>query len=486
MLSLNIWCGGAGQLGKMIEIIKTHDADVVGIQEAQGKLSEMAQSLGFYACPEASILSRYPISGMIVNTITCPKGYGVRIEAPTGDILVFNSHLSPWPYGPHVVRDGGDPKAAEATRASEITRVVQLVASVEDHLAIPIFLLGDHNTVSHLDRTDHRWWPPGTSWPVSRVLHDAGFRDSYRVVHPSPEMHPGLTWCTDPNQKHNETQDRIDFIYFKTGGSQTVIAVTVDTLDGTNSVNPWPSDHRGVLSVFHMTPTAMHWGSDVRAAVAHEGQIFIVKGNNLWCVSMDKSVRLVSRNNWSTTRALVSCQKRLFAFCDGLHEVNPQNGTCVLKELKWGEGTVAAVGHNEFIFAVKGSNLWKVPLGDGESQRLSDDNWVTTRALVSCGGELFVIGGALHQVNVNTGACVLLEKEWGPETLAAVAHNGKIYAVKGKKLWAYAPGGAVSILISSNDWDSTRALISCNGRLFVIGQRLHEVVNLENGECKLF
>jgi hypothetical protein len=155
VLSLNIWVGGAGQLGKMIEIIRTCDADVVGVQEAFGKLTEMAESLGFYSCVEASILSRFPIRSVFVDSVVCPKGYGVRIEAPAGDILVFNSHLSAWPYGPHIVRDGGDTNQAETTRIWEITRVVELVASVES-LNLPTFLVGDHNTVSHLDRTGKR------------------------------------------------------------------------------------------------------------------------------------------------------------------------------------------------------------------------------------------------------------------------------------------------------------------------------------------
>jgi hypothetical protein len=47
---------------------------------------------------------------------------------------------------------------------------------------------------------------------------------------------------------------------------------------------------------------------------------------------------------------------------------------------------------------------------------------------------LFVFGDALHHVNTSNGASVLLEREWGPETLAAVGHEGIIYAVKGNKL----------------------------------------------------
>jgi hypothetical protein len=33
-------------------------------------------------------------------------------------------------------------------------------------------------------------------WPVTKMLADAGFKDSYRVVHPNVLQDPGITWST--------------------------------------------------------------------------------------------------------------------------------------------------------------------------------------------------------------------------------------------------------------------------------------------------
>jgi len=46
--------------------------------------------------------------------------------------------------------------------------------------------------------------------------------------------------------------DRIDFVYFSTGDGVEVKSAI--ELDGRNSVNPWPSDHRAVLSNFVLGP----------------------------------------------------------------------------------------------------------------------------------------------------------------------------------------------------------------------------------------
>ncbi len=63
---------------------------------------------------------------------------------------------------------------------------------------VPSFVMGDFNVPSHLD------WTPAVvaggrvklavDWPVTRIMADAGFTDSFRAVHPDPVAVPGLTW----------------------------------------------------------------------------------------------------------------------------------------------------------------------------------------------------------------------------------------------------------------------------------------------------
>src|ERR1700693_3263983 len=64
---------------------------------------------------------------------------------------------------------------------------------------IPVFLTGDFNSPSLHDWTasaikswKFRAYP--VSWPVTGAVEAAGFKDSYRTVHPDPVADPGITW----------------------------------------------------------------------------------------------------------------------------------------------------------------------------------------------------------------------------------------------------------------------------------------------------
>ena len=67
---------------------------------------------------------------------------------------------------------------------------------------IPVFLLGDFNAPSHLDWTaaavgSRPHLRAVVDWPVSRAIEAAGFRDTWREIHPDPVAEPGLTWWAD-------------------------------------------------------------------------------------------------------------------------------------------------------------------------------------------------------------------------------------------------------------------------------------------------
>lgn len=95
--------------------------------------------------------------------------------------------------------------------------------------------------------------PMAISYPASRAMLDAGFRDAFRTIHPDEVKSPGLTWTpttnpTDPKDHHY----RIDFIYFK-GRHVSVNNVQVVGESKNNAdivVSPYPSDHRAVVATF--------------------------------------------------------------------------------------------------------------------------------------------------------------------------------------------------------------------------------------------
>jgi hypothetical protein len=135
---------------------------------------------------------------------------------------------------------------------------------------IPVFLVGDFNSPSWRDWTSETvgvlpqiGFP--LKWPVSRAVERAGFVDSYRAVHPDPVADPGITWpAARPelpgwNPGKTAPRDRIDLV-FAAGEATATDSILVGEPDVPFvdvSVRPWPTDHRGVVSAFTVTPAEM-------------------------------------------------------------------------------------------------------------------------------------------------------------------------------------------------------------------------------------
>ena len=89
-------------------------------------------------------------------------------------------------------------------------------------------------------------------------MADSGFVNSYRAVHPDPVAKPGLTWTPGyphPFVRPQETHDRIDYIY--SIGAKAVASQVVGEVGGPDveiSVEPWPADHRALLTTFEVEP----------------------------------------------------------------------------------------------------------------------------------------------------------------------------------------------------------------------------------------
>ncbi len=251
--------------------IRASGADVVGIEEGGGETAQIARALGWrYYDIRMQIVSRLPL-------IDPPAGHGLYtfVEAAPGRVVAMeNVHLPSAPYGPVWVKHG---KTAAQVIAME--KRVRLPAIQADLAAartlhaqgIPVFLTGDFNSPSFRDwtkatvgsRPDLRY---PLRWPVSAAVEAAGFTDSFRAVHPDPLKVPGLTWPTHRtipgvDQFRGEPKDRIDFVYSQ---GATAIASTIVGEPGSPgtaaTVAPWPSDHRLVVSTFHVrgaTPPAL-------------------------------------------------------------------------------------------------------------------------------------------------------------------------------------------------------------------------------------
>jgi endonuclease/exonuclease/phosphatase family metal-dependent hydrolase len=263
----NIEHGGTGvDFSKVAEAVKRSGADVVGIEEADGNIPRLAKQLGWsYYDVRMQIVSRFPL-------IDPPGGDGVYtfVEPVLGYVFAMeNVHLPSAPYGPRLIQQG-----ASAQQILKLERRTRL-AAVKPSLAaarkleaqhVPVFLTGDFNTPSYRD------WTPATvgarpqmlfpmRWPVSIATEKAGFVDSFRAVYPDPVTDPGLTWpAKRPNVPGwdpgvNSPADRIDFVY--ASGAKTLDSRIVGERHGPEvsvPVDPWPSDHRSVVSTFEIRP----------------------------------------------------------------------------------------------------------------------------------------------------------------------------------------------------------------------------------------
>jgi Endonuclease/Exonuclease/phosphatase family len=267
IMELNIEYGGTlVSFQSVVEAIEAADADVVAIEESWGNVPRLAEALGYHHDVRLQILSRYPL-------IDPPGADGLYVFvqlAPGRVIAVGNVHLPSGPYGPNLIRGG-----ANRAQVLEVERRVRLPAvrpSVEALAAvtaqgIPAFLLGDFNAPSHHDWVEatvgirpHVRFP--VRWPVSAFVERHGFRDSYRQAHPDPVAAEGLTWPSGRpmvdgwNPGPNAPADRIDLIY-AAGAAQTLASELVGEVAGPGvdiAVDPWPTDHRGVVSTFTVEP----------------------------------------------------------------------------------------------------------------------------------------------------------------------------------------------------------------------------------------
>ncbi|HEX5088679.1 MAG TPA: endonuclease/exonuclease/phosphatase family protein [Nocardioides sp.] len=260
------WCPVADDcpatLHKIVRLIRASGADVVGVQEAERNTARLARLLGWHADPRAHVVSRFPILRPVGG-----QGLYTFVEPVPGRIVaVANTHLPSTPYGPYKVQRGASRAKVlaleERLRVAALTQVLRVLPKLAAR-GIPVFLTGDFNSPSHLD------WTPAVAaarpdvpyavrWPASAALAAAGFADSYRVVHPDPLADPGFTWTPgSPEGRSHDVFDRIDWVL--AAGPATAVSSLLVGEKGNPQVDValpgrYPSDHRGVVSTFEITP----------------------------------------------------------------------------------------------------------------------------------------------------------------------------------------------------------------------------------------
>jgi exonuclease III len=273
VMTYNIRQGGVhGAWKQTVAAVRAADADVVGLQEPFGRTRRLARSLGWYAAPRLHTISRFPI----IEPPGSDGLWGWLLVAPGRVVTVANVHNPSWPYSTNLMRTGSATRAEilQIERRYRLRWMQPFLASLEPQLdaGAPVFFTGDFNSPSWRDWThevvDALGWQPPTlrapaprfpvRWPVSVKMEASGFRDSYREVHPDAIADPGFTWTSGhPGVSPWDVFDRIDFVW-AAGASETVDSRIVGEDDPVTDVvvEPWPSDHRAVVSTFDVVPAA--------------------------------------------------------------------------------------------------------------------------------------------------------------------------------------------------------------------------------------
>ncbi|MGW8375021.1 endonuclease/exonuclease/phosphatase family protein [Streptomyces sp. ODS28] len=276
VMTFNSWVGGGwlkDPLRKQVAVMEKFKPDVVAMQETRGHAArDLAKKLGWHAwqsSDDLGVVSRYPIERVTGRT---SAGAGVRIALPGKQrVELWTAHLYYRPFGAYdacfshmsgkqIVRR--EAQSGRVPQMREIMRKLRVRAMIADAVHTPLLLAGDLNSPSYLDwtaatRNSHCGYGPFT-WPVSKMIADTGFKDSYRVKHPDPKAQPGNTWSPVYPRHHGSTgrpepQNRIDYIHYagplRVEDSRTVMAGTAKPIPYHKN-NTWPSDHRAVLSTF--------------------------------------------------------------------------------------------------------------------------------------------------------------------------------------------------------------------------------------------
>ena len=270
-MTFNIREGGVhGQFSKVVEAITAADADVVGLQEPFGRTRKLARALGWYAAPRLHTISRFPI----LQPAGSHGFWGWLLVAPGKVVTIANIHNPSYPYTVDMMRLGTATKAEilQIERHVRVRWMEPFLDSLAPQLAAgdPVFFTGDFNAPSWRDWTPRvvnaLGWQPTTlryraprfsiRWPTSVVMEKAGFRDSFREARPDAVTNPGFTWTSGhPGISPWDVFDRIDFVW-AAGSSQTMSSRVVGDDDPMSDivVEPWPSDHRAVVSTFSVEP----------------------------------------------------------------------------------------------------------------------------------------------------------------------------------------------------------------------------------------
>ncbi len=246
---------------------------------------------------DTGVLSRYPITDSVV-VFPLNKDHGtihkLKVNVDGRSIAIYTGHLDYLDCSYYNVRGYDGTNWKETTRPSSVSELLKMNNLSWRDDATRVFLNearhdlsegtavifgGDFNEPSHLDWTeataqlyDHHGFV--VPWTVSKMMEQAGFKDTYRELYSNPVTHPGFTYpCYNPladiklltwAPKADE-RERIDYVYYQGKGLRaTSIQIfgpdasvcrlkPIKDAEADPKLAPmgiWPTDHKGLLVHF--------------------------------------------------------------------------------------------------------------------------------------------------------------------------------------------------------------------------------------------
>ncbi len=272
---------------KALAVIRSVEPDIVLLQESydidgdRPKLGEwLAGELGWnqYQGESAHLCIMTPLDLETTFFHHAWHGVGARIkDEHDREFLAWSIWIDYRAFIGYELRDNPEMDdetllAAETDRSSRLNQATALIEHLKEagqlESDLPLLVGGDWNCPSHLDWTrdtarvyrNRRDMP----LPVSLAMRDAGFTDTFRLLHPNPVQHPGITWSpmfrgpAPGDEGTPQSFERIDRLYLKNPTGQTpgrslcpIAARVLPMVWEDDAVEPdrreFPSDHGALV-----------------------------------------------------------------------------------------------------------------------------------------------------------------------------------------------------------------------------------------------
>ncbi|WKY13260.1 hypothetical protein Q1695_004239 [Nippostrongylus brasiliensis] len=243
-MTFNTWNAGRNVNDGLRKVAKHIDAvapDLVALQDMDSKaslktllshLEHRYMGVTTKAGSPVAILTKYKYDPHLIAETK--NGIGVRIDVDSWMYIHFWSVQLPFDnYGPHLLFNSTgslspqddiiDREKGRLSVLKEILENQKMKRWLKASKFVSLIVAGDFGSPSHLDWNEenkelHRGLT--VEWPVTKVMDDANFIDSYRNLHTDAKVSPGVTWSTIvktnlTNPALSEPQDRIDFIFYQ-------------------------------------------------------------------------------------------------------------------------------------------------------------------------------------------------------------------------------------------------------------------------------